>query len=494
MSSSHNRRVTKNIFIESNKCLTKGWHLYHDHTDEDIFPGERLRKEEGIAIGEYARELYSEGKLIKEYGDEAVETTLSYIKDNNVDVIFEGAFIDSNCIARPDILIREQEGWHLVEVKSSRDSSIKKGKIPNEKIADLSYTAMIVEKTIELNKISLMTLSEKFRQGMERSKLFVLHDAKSQIESIASDIAENIVTGLCSEKKPEPIWKHACGKCEFFKVKCLGRNIKNPIFDLPRIVENKTTSLFNERIYDIESIPNDFKLSDKQKMVCKVVCSSKEELNSSGLSEELAKISWPAYYLDFETVKTAYPLYPDVAPHEQVLTQYSLHQLNKLNGELRHEEFLADPRQDCRRILIENLLSNLGDNGSIIVYSSFERVQLTSLKDRFPDLKEKMDVIIQRLVDLKMIIEDNYYHPDFHGSYSIKSVLPVLVPSMSYDELAIKDGDSAVVAFVKMTRDKDLSGKEEELRKQLLTYCQQDTLAMVELHKFLDNLCKDFQG
>jgi len=180
-----------------------------------------------------------------------------------------------------------------------------------------------------------------------------------------------------------------------------------------------------------------------------------------------------------------------VAPYEQVLTQYSLHKLDSLDNEPEHVDYLADPKRDCRRELAERLIQHIGTSGSIIVYSSFEKTMLHGLKCRFPELTDKIDLIINRLVDLKKIIEKNYYHPDFFGSYSIKAVLPVLVPEMTYASLDIKNGNEAIAAFAQMTRENLPGGVVKKLRRQLLEYCCQDTMAMIALHNYLALLAKE---
>jgi hypothetical protein len=136
--------------------------------------------------------------------------------------------------------------------------------------------------------------------------------------------------------------------------------------------------------------------------------------------------------------------------------------------------------------LAENLLAVLGDQGSVIVYhAAFERGQLARLADLFPDLAPRLEAVIARLLDLEVVIRRGYYHPEFRGSYSIKRVLPVLVPNLSYDGLPIGDGDTAVTKFARMALGQYDSDQAAETRRQLLRYCHLDTLAMVELHRRL---------
>jgi hypothetical protein len=211
------------------------------------------------------------------------------------------------------------------------------------------------------------------------------------------------------------------------------------------------------------------------------------------LADQLSGISWPAYYLDFETVQTAIPLYPDTAPYEQVVTQYSLHKCGSTRDftSPRHFEYLADPSRDCRRELAESLLGRLGRRGSVVVYyAPFERSRLQELAAKFPDLAPSINAVVRRLVDLLDIVKAGVYHPGFSGSYSIKKVLPALVPELSYSDLDIRDGSTAVAQFAEMARGQCPPGEADAARRRLLEYCKRDTEAMVRLHEKLLGLCQ----
>lgn len=494
MSNDHLKKITKAIFLESMTCLTKGWYLYHRDISPAFTAGEQLRIDEGREIGELARQLYPEGILIEEHGSDAIDKTKELIS-SNIKILFEASFTQNGFITRADILIFEDDGWHLVEVKSSTDYSKKSKTAQSLLIDDLAYTLMVIGDAIPIAKISIMTLSKDFRLGMDLTKLFVISDVTSDAQSRTDyfNVTKlKIETTLHAEQKPNPNWIYPCKVCEFFKNECLGKNIRNTIFNLPRITEKKCNELFALQYYDIASIPEDYPLTDKQTIIRDVTIKDKA-FASPDINSALSDITWPVYYLDFETIKTAYPLYTYVAPHEQILTQYSLHKLNDFNQQSVHNEYLADPKQDCRRDLAEQLLENIGDCGSIIVYSPFEKTMLTRLKERFHDLSDQLGAVIHRLVDLKTIIEKNYYHPGFLGSYSIKSVLPVLVPHMSYANLDVKNGDEAIAAFVAMAKNNISEMNISIQRNQLLKYCCQDTLAMVKLHKCMVRLAGEIK-
>ncbi len=179
-------------------------------------------------------------------------------------------------------------------------------------------------------------------------------------------------------------------------------------------------------------------------------------------------------------------MYDKVAPYETVVTQYSIHKYSAPRVEEAHFEYLADPVSDCRKEIAKNLIDILNGKGSIIAYSGYEKQQINALSKLYPDLAPSLEELVERIVDLCQILRDNYYHPKFCGSYSIKNVLPVIVPDMGYDDLAIGEGGTAAAMFAGMAKGQITDPKEiAKIRKDLLLYCRRDTFAMVKLHEKL---------
>lgn len=207
-----------------------------------------------------------------------------------------------------------------------------------------------------------------------------------------------------------------------------------------------------------------------------------------GWIQNWGSLSWPAFYLDFETVTTALPLYAENSPYEQIVTQYSIHQCSQPGKVTRHLEYLADASRDCRRELAEQLISDLDIQGSIIVYSSFEKTRIRGLASSFPDLADALSALEKRLFDIMSVVKKNFYHPEFCGSYSIKKVLPVMVPELSYDGLSIGDGDTAITRFARMARGQRSGTEGAQIRADMLAYCKMDTFAMVRLHERLSSI------
>jgi predicted RecB family nuclease len=185
-------------------------------------------------------------------------------------------------------------------------------------------------------------------------------------------------------------------------------------------------------------------------------------------------------------VATTLPLYAGHGCHQQVLTQFSLHVRPGLDGAVEHFEYLAEAELECERELAERLVAALGEAGSIVVYSPYEKTQILRLAERFADLEEPLGRIARRLVDLLPIVMHHVYHPEFGGSFSIKKVLPALVPELSYAGLAVGDGSMAITRFAQMARGEIRDAEAvRKTRGALLEYCRLDTLAMVRLHAVL---------
>ena len=235
----------------------------------------------------------------------------------------------------------------------------------------------------------------------------------------------------------------------------------------------------------IEDIPPTFELTPYQATVRDCVVTRKPWVRKQ-LKEELDAITWPAFYLDFETVMTAIPLYPSIAPYTQIPTQYSIHKCSDICKVLTHREFLCDPQKDRRKELAQNLIRDLEKTGSIVTYSNFEKVTVNRLAQLYPDLSDSLVPLVDRMVDLWAIIRPNFYHPDFHGSTSAKVTLPILAPEMSYDDLEITEGDSASAVFAYLALGRYKTKAEiQTVKKNLLDYCCRDSMAMVRLHERL---------
>jgi hypothetical protein len=202
----------------------------------------------------------------------------------------------------------------------------------------------------------------------------------------------------------------------------------------------------------------------------------------NNIDKFLSTLSYPLYFLDFETINPAIPKYNGTKPYQQVVFQYSLHLKKSKLSKLEHKEYLADPNKDPRIEFVSNLIIDCGTFGDILVYNiSFERSRLNELAEQFPEFKAQLESIIERLKDLMVPFQKKWYYTSkMRGSYSIKQVLPALVPELSYSALSIKNGESSKSTFLSMIN-KSFNGNELLSRNDLLEYCRLDTYAMVKI-------------
>ena len=457
-------------------------------SDTDLF-----KMEEGVQVGEMARSLYPKGILItgsSEEKDTAEKETQDHIA-SHAPVLFEATFRSKPFTTKADMLVPIRGGWKIIEVKASlypKKQEKKKQKF-KDLIDDLAYTVMVASQTgIRIAQASLLLISRDFRKGMEPSLLFIEEDCTKDVQKRLQTfrkMAKTLPKMIESTNRPVPSLRPACSTCEFFSTKCLGKGIQFPVTDIPRLGK-KIEKVPSVKVIEL---PSDFPLTLKQKRVVQSIKTPKPYMALDKIRAVLAEIEWPVFYLDFETTETALPLYPDTGPYEDIVTQYSIHRREKHKTKITHYEFLADnPQKDPRRILTQNLLRDLGTKGNILVYHNFEKGILKGLAQLFPAWEKELNAIIARLVDLKVLLERVYYHPNFHGSYSLKKVLPVLVPGQDYSTLTVQDGMAASASFAKMAMGLYSRREADRARKDLLEYCKQDTRAMIEFHQALGRL------
>ena len=232
-------------------------------------------------------------------------------------------------------------------------------------------------------------------------------------------------------------------------------------------------------IEGIIDIPDSYPLTALQERIRKCVINN-EEFISKDIEEELKTVEYPVHFLDFETIGPAIPRYAGTRPYQTIPFQWSDHILAE-NGTLEHKEYLCNDDKDPREEFVDTLLATLGKNGTIFIYTTYEKGIIEDLAEFFPQLRNDLLLIIDRFKDLCAIIKKNFYHPEFHGSFSLKSVLPAVVPGMDHGNLAIQEGNQASLEYLRMI-DPSISLEEKErIKKELLVYCGYDTLAMVEI-------------
>jgi hypothetical protein len=202
-----------------------------------------------------------------------------------------------------------------------------------------------------------------------------------------------------------------------------------------------------------------------------------------GLARALRVFKDPLAFLDFETVMLAIPVWDGCHPYDQVPVQFSCDRPAP-DGAIGHHEWLADRPGDPRPELARALVAACLGARTVVAYNAqFERRCIEMLADAVPDLADDLLDIAERLADPLPIIREHVYHPDFHGSFSLKSVLPAMVPGSGYDNLEVAEGATASVELERLMFRADSMTQDERrlLREALLRYCALDTMSMVRL-------------
>lgn len=439
--------------------------------------GDRHRMYEALEVQKVALRLFPGGVEAR-----TSERTAALLADALCPAILYASVETADFQARVHVLQRAGRGWHVHLIKSGFS-------VKDDYVRELAFLWMVLRRVgVNVTQGTILILARDYLYGDPPERLFHRVDCTDDARDLAETF-ERESAGLLRQLKggiePEAALARICRTCGYFEGDCLGRDVDHTVFELPSLANSRLEYFAANRIVRLADIPSSLILSGRQERVRNAAVSGRSVFEPE-LAAALEGLTWPCHYLDFETVTAALPLYPGSGCHRQLLTQFSVHHRAGLNTGFTHDEFLADPARDCERDLAEELVRVLGGGeGSIFTYSSFERTCVKALGERFPDLEPDLSEIRDRMVDLLKLVGDHVYHPAFRGSYSIKSVLPALVPDLSYAGMPVADGSTAIMKFAQMARGVIAAEQVQVTRQQLLDYCRMDTYAMVRVHEAL---------
>ena len=483
--------LSKSTFIRSIKCQ-KALYLnkYKKNLRDEISEAQQAIFDQGTEAGQLAQDLFPGGKDAspENYWDfsESLFKTEKWIKEG-VGSIYEAAFQYEGVLAALDIFVQKNGKYYAYEVKSS--TSMKEVYLQD---AALQYYVMKMS-GYEPEEIFVVYINNQYKRGkkLELEQLFTIESVQEEVLALQPKIPKWIKKAkktLNRKTVPDIKIGKQCTKpydCDFMS-HCWQHIPEDSVFDL-RYGRSKKWSLYNQGIVLMKDIPDDFKLSKTQTMQVRGIKENYTYQDDKKIKKFLKSWKYPLYFLDFETFSFAVPPYPQSRPYQQLPFQYSLHVLGEPGGKLHHTEFLADPdSKDPRIPFVKQLIRDVKDKGSIIVFNQhFEEGRLEDITEDFPEYKEDLEAINARMIDLMLPFQKQwYYEPKLNGSYSIKKVLPALVPGVSYDNLDISKGDQASRAYSARVQGHNV-GDWKETQKHLLAYCELDTLAMVKIWQAL---------
>jgi hypothetical protein len=482
--------LSKSRFLAGTQCHLRLWHqCYNRELASAVTPAQQAIFDAGQEVGRLATGLFPGGVFIEEdhfHHEEAVQSTLAAVNNPDVPAIFEAAFIHDDVRIRVDILERRQNGgWNLIEVKSGTS------------MRDIYHSDVGVQyrvlkgSDLSIGRAGILHLNSQYvYDGNQRQldSLFTFSDLTEDVlalqEQLSARVAE-MKEMLTAASAPQIFPSRHCHSpygCEFWE-HCTADMPEFWVMYLTGIREERLNELAAMGIEDIRNIPQDFHLTELQNRIRSCVV-NREEYVSPELDEELTEVEYPIHFLDFETVSPPIPLYPHTRPYQAIPFQWSDHILSE-GGDLAHFSYLCKEDTDPREDFAVSLLETLGESGTVFTYSNYERRIVTELAEYLPQRSGQLLATLDRFKDLQALIKRHFYNASFHGSFSLKSVLPALVPSMSYEDLFIQEGTHASLQYLQMLNHNTPAQEKEKIEEALLAYCSHDTLAMVKTREAL---------
>ncbi len=478
-------RITKSKFCAGVQCLKRLYLQVHqpELAAEPDAAAEAIIQQ-GHEVGMLARTLFPGGVEVCERDlDQAIRTTRELVANPQIPALLEAVFEHGGVLVRVDVLHRRGDGrWRLIEVKSS--ASLKE-----QHLDDVAIQYRVLSRCgLDVGSCCLAHVNRSyvFRGGsVDPWRFFRIRNVTRQVAKLQPKLTFQLrseFTVLAMSNAPDIAPGRHCVEpitCEFYD-RCNPPRPDDHIGYLPRIHASAMEELEEMGIESIHNVPDDFELTEIQRRAATCVQTG-EPWFSPELSSELDKLEYPLRFVDFETINPCVPRFAGMRPYDQLPFQWSVHVQRRPGAEPEHYEFLAPDASDPRREFISSLCHALGEGGSIVVYSSFESQRFSDLASWLPEFADRISAVQRRLFDLLPVVREHVYHPAFAGSYSIKSVLPALAPEMTYDGMQVANGQDAGLAWESLLRGSLDCGERDRIRKALLAYCGQDTLAMVRL-------------
>jgi len=488
-------RISKSQYLKGVQCPKALW-LYRHRLDltPEVSEGQQYIFNTGNEVGKLAQKYFKDGVEIEEEYykiDQAIDSTKKAVSQGK-DIIFEAtAASGDGAFSRIDILekVNGTDDWDLIEVKSSTE--VKDYHIDDIVLQRYAFS----EAGYNIRKSILMHLNNNYvRSGeLDTNKLFTLEDCTELIIDKMIEVKgqlRDLIAMLNLKNEPKIEIGDQCKdpfECDYIPY-CWQHVPDYSVYNVFR--GRKRDELLAKNIVDISGVPDNFDLTERQFTDIRSYKTNEICRNQTAIIEFLDRLIYPLYFLDYEAIWPAVPLFDKSSPYQQIPFQFSLHIQSQRGAELKHNEFLHTEKGDPRPDFIKSLIAKCGDKGSVVVYNqAYESRINNELSRDFPEYKSNLVKINDRMVDLLVPFRSRYlYHPEMKGSASLKSVLPAFVPDMTYDGLGIQDGEMASIRYLSCIKNLVSDTEKRKIFKDLIKYCGQDTLAEVKL---LDVLYKN---
>ena len=477
-------RLSKSKLLSGIQCPKRLYLEVHHPELADQSDGTGRLFANGHRVGEIARQAWPKGRLVEHPFDRtaALKQTSEMLEGSGSMTLFEAAFQHGGLFARADVLSRTRGQCNVVEVKSS-------GKVTEYHETDAAIQRWVIHnagypvKSIAISHIdtSFVYPGNNRYEGLFKA-VDVTEQALEQQTQVPRWISE--FRKMLAGKMPRVAVGPQCTKpfaCPFMD-HCHKGQPEYPVEILPRggkLIE----ALRADGYRDLRTVPANRIEGTKQKLVWRTTKKGKPEIDPR--VRMLARAyAYPRYYLDFEAIQFAVPIWKGTRPYEQLPFQWSCH-MESEGGVSTHKEFINVTGEPPMRQFAESLIAALGQSGAIVVWGSFEGMILQGLAKRFPDLEVPLMKIARRINDLLPIARSYYYHRDMQGSWSLKLVLPTIAPDLDYSKLdEVQEGGMAQTAYLEAIDPATPLERREKLVNSLRKYCKMDTLALVRIARF----------
>lgn len=496
------RRLSKRRVASGTRCARRLWLEVHEPDAPELaaVPIPTVLLEQGRKCGELARGRWPDGRLVGDgriaaFDLERAAAETRTLIEAGVSVLFEATFVTEHSVAIVDVLERLDGGWRLIEVKQASACN-------DDHVADVAFQLHVLERCgLAVREAAVMHLNRECR-APALDDLFVTVDVTEEARAVA-DILPATVTSLAAMlegEMPAARIDVACVSpvpCEF-KPRCWSGMPEDHVSTLYMLRKKDAFAHHHAgrlRVVDVE-LPTPKR---KPSLTTLVQWRQQEALQRGerivereALASAMATLRYPIAMLDFETVQLAVPVWPGCAPHAQVPVQFSCHTIAARGAPATHRAWIARGAGDPRRAISLQVIEACRGAATVMAYfAAFEQGCLKRLAEWVPEHADELMDVHDRIVDMLPLVREHVYDPAFGGSFSIKKVLPALVPHLSYQGLAIARGDVAAAELYRvMFAGDDMPDSERDyVTDALLEYCRMDTEAMVHLHDTLIALC-----
>jgi hypothetical protein len=481
------RHLTKRDFLAGLQCHKQLWWRVHEPSALELVPDgpTRTRMETGRQVGVCAREYLPGGRLIS-FRHQATAARIAATASAmaaGAPALYEATFASDGLIVHADILERANDGWTLIEVTSSLD-------VKERQVADAAIQAQVLRRSgVDVRRIEIMHLNRACRHP-DLSNLFIREDVTGQVGLMHREFAAQVEAQLLMLQNPLPERTPSdhCSnpsRCPFWD-RCWPPLPEHHVSTLYRS-GGKVTCWEQQGWQTVFELPEDIQLNPIARRQVAAVRAGRIHIEAT-LAAALESFVAPLAFLDFETVAPAIPRWPGCAPYTPVPVQVSCH-FEDASGICHHSEWLADGPEDPRPEVARYLVEACGGARTIVAYNAgYEAECIRHLAGAVPQLEAELLSLELRLTDLLPVIREQVYHPAFGGSFSLKQVLPALVPGRQYHG-RIAEGKTARDELMEMLFGGRMDPQERSIiRESLLAYCKQDTWAMVQLLRRLRDL------